>query len=298
MFDRAVFPILPTPFHPDESVDLDSYARMVERMVALDVSGVTILGVLGEANRLTDRERTAIIECTLSTADGRIPVVVGTSHSGTRAAIELTQTAADLGAAAIMVTPHKEAVPSDEKVLTHFRAIGGATDLPIVFQDHPGSTDVHLSIDLVLRLVDELETVACIKQEALPSPPRITALRSRLSRPVPILTGLGALYGGFELLAGADGFMTGFAFPEILQAMVAADVERAWALYREYLPLMVFENQPGVAIRKEIFRRRGMIEHATVRGPAPSINAAASAQLDDVLRRMLGTADLTGRIEP
>ena len=234
MFERAVFPILPTPFRGDESVDLESYGRMVERMVGLDVSGITILGVLGEANRLTDRERTLIIECALESAAGRLPVVVGTSHSGTQAAIELSKTAEDLGAAAIMVTPHQEAVPSEAKVMAHFEAIAGACDLPIVFQDHPGSTGVHLSIELVLRIVDELETVACIKQEAVPSPPRVAALAERMDRRVPILTGLGALYGGFELLAGADGFMTGFAFPEVLQAMVAADADQAWSIYCMY----------------------------------------------------------------
>lgn len=297
MFERAVFPILPTPFRADESVDLESYARMVERMVELEVSGITILGVLGEANRLTDRERTLIIECAIDRVAGRIPVVVGTSHSGTRAAIELSKTAEDLGAAAIMVTPHQEAVPSDAKVAAHFEAIASAGDLPIVFQDHPGSTGVHLSLELVLRLVEVLPTIVCIKQEAVPSPPRVAALIERLDRRVPILTGLGALYGGFELLAGADGFMTGFAFPEVLQAMVGADVERAWSIYCHYLPLMVFENQPGVAIRKEIFRRRGMIENATVRGPAPPITAFANGQLDQVLDRVLGAVDLSQRLE-
>ena len=199
---RGVYPILPTPFLPDESIDIGSFENMIERMIGFGVDGVTILGVLGEANRLTDRERADLVDVAVQTADGRIPVVVGTSHSGTRATAELAATAERQGADAVMVTPHKETVPSERRIFEHFRAVGAATDLPVVLQDHPGSTDVHVSVELILHMVQEIPTVACIKQEAVPSPPRIGALKAGLDRDVPILTGLGALYGGFELLAG------------------------------------------------------------------------------------------------
>lgn len=294
---RGVFPILPTPFLADESVDVESCRTMVRRMVELGVDGVTVLGVLGEANRLTDRERGLVIEATVDAAAGDIPVVVGISHAGTRAAAELAQTAADRGAGAAMVTPHAEAVPSEDRVFEHIRRIADATELPLVLQDHPGSTGAHMSVDLVRRMVAEIPRVACIKQEALPSPARVAALRAGASREAPILTGLGGLYGAFELAAGADGFMTGFAFPEVLKAMVAADNDSAFAIYRNYLPLIVFENQPGVAVRKEIFRRRGFIAHGAVRAPGAGLAPHAAQQLDDVLRRVLGGADLRAPLE-
>lgn len=293
---RGVFPILPTPFLPDESVDIAGVGTMVERMVRFGVDGVTILGVLGEANRLTDRERAAIIDAAVHAADHRIPVVVGTSHSGTRAAAELAAAAADQGADAVMVTPHREPVPSGSRIFEHFRAVAAATNLPIVLQDHPGSTDVHMAADLILEIVEEIPTIGCIKQEAVPSPPRITVLKAGLERDVPILCGLGALYGGFELQAGADGFMTGFAFPEILKAMVAANLDDAWRIYTKYLPLIVFENQPGVAVRKEIFRRRGLIAHGVVRAPGAGISAAAAMQLDELIERTFGARDLSQRL--
>ena len=294
---RGVFPILPTPFLPDEAIDIGSFEKMVERMVGFGVDGVTILGVLGEANRLTDRERADLVDAAVQTAGGRIPVVVGTSHSGTRATAELAASAKDQGADAVMVTPHKEPVPSEPRIFDHFRAVAAATDLPIVLQDHPGSTDVHMSLELILDIASEIPTIACIKQEAVPSPPRIGALKAGLERDVPILTGLGALYGGFELQAGADGFMTGFAFPEILKAMVAASVDDAWRIYAKYLPLIVFENQPGVAIRKEIFRRRGLIAHGVVRAPGAGISRAAALQLDGLLERTFGGRDIGERLD-
>ncbi len=294
---RGVFPILPTPFQPDEAIDIGSFRNMIERMVGFGVDGVTILGVLGEANRLTDQERTELVDAAVQTADGRIAVVVGASHSGTRATAELAASAKRQGADAVMVTPHKEPVPSERRIFDHFRAVAAATDLPIVLQDHPGSTDVHMSLELILDIVREIPTIACIKQEAVPSPPRIGALKAGLHRDVPILTGLGALYGGFELQAGADGFMTGFAFPEILKAMVDASVDDAWRIYAKYLPLIVFENQPGVAIRKEIFRRRRLIAHSLVRAPGAGISPAASLQLDELLERTFDGRDIGERLD-
>ena len=294
---RGVFPILPTPFLPDESVDLGSVEHMVARMVDLGVNGVTILGVLGEANRLSDSERDAIVDATVRAADGRIPVVVGVSHSGTRACAALAHAAEAKGADAAMVAPQKETVPSEAKVFEHVKAIAAATGLPIVLQDHPASTDVHMSLALVRRMVAEIPNIACIKQEALPSPPRVAALKEEAVRDVPVLTGLGALYGGFELMAGADGFMTGFAFPEVLQAMVGAGPDDAWRVYARFLPLIVFENQPGVAIRKEILRRRGFVAHNVVRAPGAGLSPFAEAQLDEVLARVLGAADMTRRID-
>ncbi len=295
---RGVFPILPTPFLPGETIDVASCGAMVRRMVEFAVDGITILGVLGEANRLTDGERAEVIEACVEAAGGQIPVVVGASHAGTKASCELAKDAIARGADAVMVTPHAEVVPSDDKVRRHIQAIADATDAPMVLQDHPGSTGVHMPLDLVLSLVADIPTIACIKQEALPSPPRVAALKAKLDRPTPILTGLGALYGSFELAAGADGFMTGFAFPEVLAAMVEADAEGAFNIHHRYLPLIVFENQPGVAVRKEIFRRRGLIAHNTVRAPGVGLSQTAAEQLDQLLTQTFATTDIQQRITP
>jgi 4-hydroxy-tetrahydrodipicolinate synthase len=116
-------------------------------------------------------------------------------------------------------------------------------------------------------------------------------------RRVPILTGLGALYGMFDLERGSDGYMTGFAFPEVLVAMVkavgAGRMEDAWELYRRFLPLIVFEQQPGIAIRKEIYRLRGLIRSNRVRHPGAQLAASAGEQLQSVIARILPGVDLT-----
>ena len=298
---RGVYPILATPFHEDESPDLESLERMVRFMQRLGVQGVTVLGVLGEANRMLDHEREAVVRTAVAATGGALPVIVGTSHSGTRAALGLSRMAQDLGAAAVMVTPQAEAVPNDERVFEYYRAIADGIAIPIVAQDHPASSAVHMGVPLLLRLLHEIPRIAAVKEEALPTAAKIRALRAGMQRKVPILTGLGALYGQFDLEAGSDGFNTGFAFPEVLMAMVrgaqSGDWMRVRALYARFLPLIVFEQQPGVAIRKEILRMRGLISGARVRHPGAGISPDAAQQLRALLEAVLPGADLTRPID-
>ena len=140
-----------------------------------------------------------------------------------------------------------------------------------------------------------MDQYVCVKAEAVPSPGKIAVLKAGLS--VPVLTGLGALYGFFDLERGSDGFNTGFAFPEVLLALVArtqaGDLEGAYAIFRRYLPLMVFEQQPGLAVRKEILRRRGLIGCGRVRAPGGNIDSGTAAQLEKLLERSFPGQDLT-----
>jgi len=299
----GVFPILITPFDDGENLDLDSFAKVVRFMVDIGVDGVTILGVLGEANRLVDAEREQLIQTAVQAADGAIPVVVGTSHTGTRAALQLSQMAESLGASGIMLTPGREAVPSEDRIFAYFQQVAEGISIPIVAQDHPASTQVHMSAPLLLRLVREIPRIACIKEEAVPTPPKIRALRAGMQdRQVSVLTGLGGLYGQFDLESGSDGFMTGFAFPEILKQLVEAkndkQEEEMRALYTRVLPLIVFEQQPGLAVRKEIYRRRGLIASNRVRHPGATILPEAAAQLQSILDQVLPNIDITRPLVP
>jgi len=203
---RGVWPIMATPFRDDESLDLDGFRRSVEFMATTGAAGCTIVGVLGESNRLTDKERERLIACAVAAAPG-FPICVGTSHAGTKATVDLSQMAQELGAAAVMVTPTKEAAPTPPAALKALYAAvqDGCPGLDIVLQDHPASTQVFMSSDLILDICADLEAVRCIKLEAVPTPPKIAALRAAWAERPPasvggctILTGLGALYAGFD----------------------------------------------------------------------------------------------------
>jgi 4-hydroxy-tetrahydrodipicolinate synthase len=295
---QGVYPILATPFHDDESLDLESLDRLIRFMARMGVDGVTVLGVLGEANRMLDREREQVVRTAVQAADGRLPIIVGTSHSGTQAAVGLSQMAQNLGAQAVMVTPHAEAVPSDERVFEYYRALASGIRIPIILQDHPASTGVHMGAPLILRMIAELPGIAAMKEEAVPTAPKIRALLQGMgARKVPILTGLGALYAQFDLEAGSAGFNTGFAFPEPLMAMVKAARAGDWitvqALYTRFLPLIVFEQQPGVAIRKEILRLRGVLGSNRARHPGATIQPAVAERLRRLIEQVLPGVDIT-----
>jgi 4-hydroxy-tetrahydrodipicolinate synthase len=294
----GVVPILATPFQDDESLDLDSLARMITFNKGAGVQGITVLGLLGESNRLTDDDRARIITTAVRAAQG-LPVIVGTSHTGTAATIALSQQAAELGATAVMITPSQQPVPSDKSVFDYFQRIATKIALPIVLQDHPAISQVHMPVELILRLAREIPSIVSIKAEALPSPQKIGALVKGMEggRRVTILTGLGALYGLFDLERGSDGFNTGFAFPEVLLAILhehrAGNEAAARAIFTRCLPLIVFEQQPGLAIRKEILRLRGVLTSNRVRHPGATIDAATSEQLRRLLDAIFPGEDLT-----
>jgi len=183
-------------------------------------------------------------------------------------------------------------------VFEYYRGIAAGIGIPLVVQDHPASTGVHMSAPLMLRMVSEIPGVASIKEEATPTAPKIRALvQGMRQRKVPILTGLGALYGQFDLEAGSSGFNTGFAFPEVLMLMVkamkAGDVNRVQNLYARFLPLVVFEQQPGVAVRKEILRLRGLLDSSRVRHPGASIQPAVAEQVRALIAQVLPGTDIT-----
>jgi 4-hydroxy-tetrahydrodipicolinate synthase len=206
--------------------------------------------------------------------------------------------AQDLGAAAVMLTPPKEPVPSDDRIVELHEQLGRSLTIPIVLQDHPASTDVQMPAGLIARLLRSVPSIACVKEEAVPTAPKIRHLRQIFTdRHIPILSGLGGLYAPFDLEAGSDGFNTGFAFPEVLQAMVAAardgDWPRVHQIYSRFAALIVFEQQPGVAIRKELLRRRGVLASGRIRHPGATMSTAQSLQLDALLARTLPGVDVT-----
>jgi len=293
---NGVYPILATPFDAGERFDAESLRRMLAFMQRIGVQGVTVLGVLGEANRMVDAEREAIVRTTVEAVGGSMTVIVGVSHPGTQATIALARMAADLGADALMVTPSAEPAPSDARVAEYFDRVCAGVSLPVVLQDHPASTGVHMGVPLIAKIVANNPGIVCIKAEAVPTAPKIAALRAALPRELPMLTGLGALYGQFDLEQGSNGYNTGFAFPEVLQAHVAAwqrgDAALARRIWSHFLPLMVFEQQPGVAVRKELLRRRGLLTTNTVRHPGGPLAPVSAAQLDGLLAALMPGVDI------
>jgi 4-hydroxy-tetrahydrodipicolinate synthase len=286
----GVYSVLPTPFRAGGDIDLESLARVVDLAVAAGVKGVTALGVTGEVARLAEQERWTVLEAVVKQVAGRAQVIAGTSADGVRTCIDYSRRARSIGATAVMVSPPRMPKINPESVLSHYKALAEAVDLPIVVQDYPPVTGFAMDAGLLARIAREVPAARAIKLEDAPTPfktARILAAAGETK--VAVLGGLGGVFLLEELLAGAAGVMTGFAYPEVLVKVVslyrAGDLDQAADVFYRFVPLMRFEFQEGIgmAIRKEIYRRRGVIPDASTRSPGAVLDETTRIQLDRVL---------------
>ena len=294
---RGVFIIAATPFADDGSLDLDSLARLIDFYGGAGAHGVTILGMMGEAHKLTYEESCLVVEHTLRRVAGALPVVVGVSSPGLANVELLTSVAMSAGAAGVMIAP-PAGLATDEQIEGYMHQVCErlGPSVPVVLQDYPQATGVHLSVSLFNRLIDDLPQIKVLKHEDCPGLGKITRVRASAERDgrrrAAILVGNGALYYPLELARGADGAMTGFAFPEVLvkvyERFGAGRTEDAFALFDAYLPLIRYEQQPGIglSIRKEILHRRGVLASPMVRPPGAPLDAHDRAELESLLARV------------
>ncbi|MBZ9798448.1 dihydrodipicolinate synthase family protein [Mesorhizobium sp. ES1-4] len=295
---KGVYAIAPTPFLPDGTLDEASISRMAEFYIAKGVDGLTVLGLLGEANKLVPEEAVSVVKASIDGFKGR-PVIVGVSSPGLQSMRRLAREAMDLGAAGVMFTP-PSGMRTDEQIATYVRqaveAIGA--DVPFVLQDHPTVTGVVMSSQLIRRIVQETPSCVMLKHEDWPGLEKISLLRRWQSvgemRDLAILCGNGGLFLDCEMARGADGAMTGYAFPEMLVDVVAhhsvGNRQAAQDIFEAHLPLLRYEQQPavGLAVRKYILQKRGAIAHGTLRAPGSSLGSEAIAEIDFLLERLSG----------
>jgi 4-hydroxy-tetrahydrodipicolinate synthase len=292
----GIYHILATPFTDTGDLDAPGHPRLVECALATGITGITVLGIAGEAHRLTDEERRRVVETVVKEARGRVPVVVGVSASGTHLAQAFARMALEHGASALMVAP-PTGLKNLDAVAEYYQAVAAAAALPLVLQDEPVTTQVTMPPAFMARLCVEIPRIEAVKLEEAPTPPKITRLEELLARRegrrVAIFGGLGGVYFFEELSRGADGTMTGFPYPEALKDIrdlfMAGRREEARALFYRWLPLIRYESQPSstpgtaVGIRKEILRRRGWIASARVRPPAPALDRGTLDELAEIL---------------
>jgi 4-hydroxy-tetrahydrodipicolinate synthase len=294
--ERGVFPISVTPFHDDGRVDLDSMDRLVDFFVACGVPGVTVLGVLGEANKLAHDESIALVQRVLRRSGGRLKVIVGTSHVGFEPLQAFVAAAMDAGASGIMVAP-AAGLKTEDQVLGWFEALFARLgEVPVALQDFPQTTGVFMSAATVGELVRRHAGIRIVKHEESPALRKITRLRAQEAagarERVCILVGNSAMHLPQELARGVDGANTGVAFPEMLievcNRFFAGQPESGEDLYDLFLPLVRHEQPPGIglAIRKEIFRRRGLIASARLRAPGAAMDRDDHAELTRLLARL------------
>ncbi len=296
----GIFNILATPFDANQKLDLVSLRRLVEFQLDMGVYGLTILGVLGEAAKLSLNERRLVLETVMETVDHRVPVVVGTSHTKVETCISLSHAAFCAGASGVMIAPPRMPGAQDDDIIALYSRIADQVDGAIVVQDFPPVNDVVMSAPMLARLAEQIPNARYLKLEDPPLMEKITSIRA-LTDQFQIFGGLGGMFLLEELQRGASGTMTGFAFSEVLVAVYetfrAGRMADAEAIFDLYLPLIRYENQPviNLTIRKQLLHRRGAIDHPTPRHPFAEISANSEQEMDWILRRV-GITDLTEKI--
>jgi 4-hydroxy-tetrahydrodipicolinate synthase len=293
---KGVYIISATPFTDTGAIDFPSTDKLVDFYLDSGVDGITILGVLGEAPKLSNEESAEFVKHVLKRVNGKVQIVVGVSSAGNQNLKNLTDTVMNLGAAGVMISPNA-GLRTDEQIENYF---GGlikelGEQVPICLQDYPQLTAVHMSAPLINRMITKFPSIVMLKAEDVPGLRKISKVReaeAKGQRRVSILVGNSAMFLPQELARGADGAMTGVAYPEMLvgvcKKFAAGDVEGANDLYDAFLPLVRYENQPGIglAIRKEILRRRGVIASAKLRTPGAALDADDHKDLTHLLERL------------
>lgn len=292
---KGVYIIAVTPFHDDGAIDTASVDRMVDFYMDKGADGLTILGMMGEAPKLTQQESIDVTRQVIARA-GDKPVVVGVSAPGLAAIGELTKAVMDLGAAGVMVAP-TAALRTDDQILGYYRNVVATIgpDVPLVLQDFPLATGVQISTRTIGAIIEALPSMVMLKHEDWPGLDKISDLRDAEAagrRRISILCGNGGVFLPEEMGRGADGAMTGFAYPEMMVDVVrlanAGDMQRAQDLFDAYLPLARFEQQPGLglAVRKYVLAKRGAIASQAQRRPGASLGAKAVAEVDNLMARL------------
>ena len=287
---EGVYSVLPTPFTAGGDLDEASLRRVVDLFIGAGVNGVTALGVTGEVARLDDSERRRVLETVTSHVDGRIGVVAGATAEGTRTCIGYCRHAKESGATAVMVSPPRMPKLNSDAVVRHFQALAEAVDIEIVVQDYPPISGYAMEPALLARIAREIPRARTIKLEDPPTPFKTSRILDQCRGiEVRIFGGLGGVFLLEELLAGATGAMTGFAFPEILVTIVklyrAGNVDGAADVFYRAVPLMRFEFQEGIgmAIRKEVLHRRGALASPATRAPGAALDQTTREALDRVM---------------
>ena len=293
---RGTFPIVPTPFAADGKLLLSDIARLVDYYEACGVTGLTILGVFGEAFKLSTEEMAACIKEFTRCAAGRLPVIVGVTSVGLTRSVELGRLAMEAGASGAMLQPTVGLHQEDALVVFFERfVLQSSGGVPLCVMDDPQSSNVQISLAAWCR-ISQLPPVFMLKHEPLPGLPQLSQIMRAQAqgeaRKVAVFSSSNAMYLPQELERGTNGTMVGVAYSDaiarICQLYWQGDVDGAADLHDAVSPIIRQEKQSqyGLAVRKEILRRRGALTSNSLRYPGVVLDTQDLADLDRLMMRL------------
>ena len=294
--NKGVIAIATTPFDENNYIDYDSVESLANYYLESGVSGVTILGVMGEAHKLNIEEQKTLIKKYNDKLKDKVPVIVGVSNPGIDNLELLSKFSMDAGASGVMISGNN-GLKNDDQIKIYFNQVLERTrDIPVCLQDYPPTTNVYFSETVINNLIKDHPSIQMFKHEDCPGHNKLSRLikyrKEKLNRNYSIFVGNGGLYVPQELRRGADGIMTGFAFIEMLVNVFDLfnnnSKENSEDLFDLYLPLIRHEQQFGIglALRKFILQKRGVIKFSKVRAPGPALTYEDIQEMNNLLKRL------------
>ena len=294
--NKGVIAIATTPFDENNHIDYESVESLADYYLESGVSGVTILGVMGEAHKLNIDEQKTLIKKYNDKLKDKVPVIVGVSNPGIDNLELLSKFSMDAGASGVMISGNN-GLKNDDQIKIYFNQVLERTrDIPVCLQDYPPTTNVYFSETVINNLIKDHPSIQMFKHEDCPGHNKLSRLikyrEEKLNRNYSIFVGNGGLYVPQELRRGADGIMTGFAFIEMLVNVFDLfnnnSKENSEDLFDLYLPLIRHEQQFGIglALRKFILQKRGVIKFSKVRAPGPALTYEDIQEMNNLLKRL------------
>jgi len=291
---RGIFPVVPTTFHEDGTLDMASQKRCLDFMMDSGVDGLCILANYSEQFLLADDERERITRTALEHVAGRVPVIVTTTHTASAICAQRSRAAQDMGASMVMIMPPYHGATfrfGETPIRAFFQHISDAIDIPVMIQDAPAA-GTPLSAAFLAGMAKEIEQVCYFKMETAGAASKLREL---------IALGGDAIEGPWDgeeaitlladLEAGATGAMTGGAYADGIRPIIEAhgngDKDAAFAQYQKWLPLINHENrQAGFLAAKALMQAGGIIACDAPRAPWPPLHPATRRQLLDIAKRL------------
>ncbi|KGJ16839.1 dihydrodipicolinate synthase family protein [Paracoccus sanguinis] len=290
---EGIWPVAPTPFHADGTLDLDGMTRVLDCIIDQGATGICILANFSEQFLLADDERETLTRLSLDHVAGRVPVIVTISHFATRIAVERARRARAQGAAAVMMmAPYHGATlrGTPDQTFEQFAAVG-EVGIPIMVQDAPMS-GVELTVPLLVRMAREIEMVKLFKIESVQAAAKLRALIAEGGDAIEApMDGEEAITLLADLDAGATGSMTSASIVDqirpVLDLWAAGEREAATEAYARILPFVNHENrQCGFRAAKALMVEGGVIGSDACRHPIPPLHPATRAMAIDLARRV------------
>ena len=291
---RGVVPVVPTTFHPDESIDAESLSRVVDWIACQELAGMCLPAYGSEFYKLTGAERDQVVAIAVEVNDGRVPVVAQANHGSARVAAELARRYTDMGADVVSFAIPRQFGASTADILHYCATVAAATPLPILIQDfNPGGPTI--GAEFVSDLLGRADNFRFLKLEDPMMLDKLIAVRSETAGRISILEGWGGLYMLEGIAVGIDGIMPGAAIADLLDTVLRAAVSqqrsRAHDLFGSLLPFVSFALQDFelfLQIEKRTLSRRGLIASPTVRSlsstPSPAVLDHVDFLIDQVER--------------